>query len=154
MRIQKIRLTHVRVPLVEPFRISSGAVAEKDGIVVELHADGIRGWGESSPMAGSFYSDDTPDSCWDQLTSEIVPAIASREFASLDEACLWLHQFPARNFAKVGVETALWDIEAQRRGLPLHRLLGATRDSAESGLAVGLYEIGRASCRERVYVLV
>jgi O-succinylbenzoate synthase len=32
------------------------------------------------------------------------------------------------------------DIEAQRRGIPLHTLLGGTRDRVESGLAVGLYD--------------
>jgi O-succinylbenzoate synthase len=60
LKIEKIILTHVRVPLIEPFRISSGAVSEKDGIVVELQAAGLSGYGESSPMAGSFYSQDTP----------------------------------------------------------------------------------------------
>lgn len=140
MRIDRIELTHVRVPLVEPFRISSGAVAEKDGIVCAVHADGLTGYGESSPMAGSFYGPDTPESCWAQLTGEIAPAAAGRSFETLDAACEWLDTFPASNFAKVGIEGALWDIEAQRRGLPLHRLLGGTRNTAESGLAVGLYD--------------
>jgi len=51
LKIEKIILTHVRVPLIEPFRISSGAVSEKDGIVVELQADGLSGYGESSPVS-------------------------------------------------------------------------------------------------------
>ena len=67
MRIQAITLTHVRVPLVEPFRISSGAVAEKDGIVVRVDTDWVSGYGESSPMSGFFYSSDTPESCWHEL---------------------------------------------------------------------------------------
>lgn len=91
-------------------------------------------------MAGSFYSADTPASCWQQLVTELGPAMLSREFASLDEASGWLDTLPGSNFAKVGLETALWDLEAQRLGLPLHRLLGAARDFAESGLAVGLYD--------------
>jgi len=36
LKIRGIKLTHVRVPLVEPFRISSGAVSEKDAIIVEV----------------------------------------------------------------------------------------------------------------------
>ncbi|MBI2690314.1 MAG: o-succinylbenzoate synthase [Acidobacteria bacterium] len=140
MRIDRIVLTHVRIPLVEPFRISNGEVAVKDGIVVALESEGLIGHGESSPMAGSFYSSDTPESCWQQLTTQLAPAIVGREFVSLDEASTWMDRQPASNFAKVGIETALWDIEAQRRGIPLHRLLGATRDYAESGLAVGLYD--------------
>lgn len=140
MRIDRIELTHVRVPLVEPFRISSGAVAEKDGIVCAVHADGLVGYGESSPMAGSFYGPDTPESCWEQLTTKIGPAVTGQSFESLDAACEWMDAFPGSNFAKVGIEGAFWDLEAQRLGVPLHRLLGGTKDTAESGLAVGLYE--------------
>jgi O-succinylbenzoate synthase len=140
MRIDRITLTHVRIPLVEPFRISNGEVAEKDGIVVAVESGGLTGYGESSPMSGSFYSSDTPESCWLQLVNELGPAILGREFESLDAASAWIDAQPGNNFAKVGLETALWDLEAQRQGLPLHRLLGATRDYAESGLAVGLYD--------------
>ena len=133
MQIRSITLTWVRVPLVEPFRISSGAVAEKDAIVVRVESDGVTGWGESSPMAGSFYSSDTPESCWRELCDTIVPAVLNRDVSADDE-------LPGPHFASVGIETALWDIQAQRRGVPLHRLLGGTRDSIESGLAVGLYD--------------
>lgn len=140
MRIDRITLTHARIPLGEPFRISNGEVSEKDGIVVAVESEGLTGYGESSPMAGSFYSSDTPESCWLQLKNDLGPAITGRTFPSLDAASEWIDQQPGSNFAKVGLETALWDIEAQRRGMPLHRLLGATRDHAESGLAVGLYD--------------
>ena len=133
MRIRSITLTWVRVPLVEPFRISSGSVAEKDAIVVRVESDGFSGWGESSPMAGSFYSTDTPESCWSELCDVIVPAVLHRDLSAGDE-------LPGKHFASVGIETALWDIDAQRRGVPLHKLLGGTRDCVEAGLAVGLYE--------------
>jgi o-succinylbenzoate synthase len=138
--IDSITLTHVRIPLIEPFRISSGAVAEKDAIAVELRSEGRSGWGESSPMAGSFYSSDTPESCWRDLTEGLAPALCGRRFDSLEAACAAVADIPASNFARTGVETALWDLQAQRRGQPLHRLLGGERDAVESGLAVGLYD--------------
>jgi o-succinylbenzoate synthase len=133
MQLRSITLTWVRVPLVEPFRISSGSVAEKDAIVVRVESDGFSGWGESSPMAGPFYSTDTPESCWSELCYVIAPAVLHRDLSAGDE-------LPGKHFASVGIETALWDIDAQRRGVPLHKLLGGTRDCVEAGLAVGLYE--------------
>jgi O-succinylbenzoate synthase len=133
MQIRSITLTWVRVPLIEPFRISSGSVAEKDAIVVRVESDGLSGWGESSPMAGSFYSTDTPESCWQELCDVIAPAVLGRDLSAGDE-------LPGKHFASVGIETALWDIDAQQRGVPLHKLLGGTRESVEAGLAVGLYE--------------
>lgn len=139
-QVTNARLTHVRVPLVEPFRISSGAVAEKDGIVVQLRAGDWEGVGESSPMAGAFYGADTPESCWRELTEGLVPALVGREFDSVGEAIAWVNGRGESNFAKVGVETALWDWDALRQGRPLYELLGGERRPIASGLAVGLYE--------------
>ena len=140
LRIDHIVITHVRVPLVEPFRISSGEVAEKDGIVVELHAGGLTGYGESSPMAGSFYSADTPESAWKELCEVVAPAICGAAFETPEDWNRALDALPAGNFTKAGVETALWDLAAQRQSKPLHEMLGGGRTAVESGLAVGLYD--------------
>lgn len=140
MRIERIEFTHVRVPLVEPFRISSGAVSEKDGIVVRLSAGGLTGFGESSPMAGAFYSEDTPEKSWAELVNVIAPSIVGRDFATPDDFNSALDGLQPGAFTKAGVETAFWDLEAKARNIPLHRLLGGTRECVESGLAVGLYD--------------
>src|SRR5262249_50678061 len=99
-RITAVHLTHIRIPLVEPFRISSGAVSEKDAIIVRLEIDGFIGWGESSPMAGAFYSSDTPDSCWAAMCDEIVPHVLTGDITRETE-------LSGPNFARVGIETAL-----------------------------------------------
>ena len=140
MKIDRIILTHVRVPMVEPFRISSGTVAEKDGIVVAVHAEGLTGYGESSPMAGSFYSTDTPESSWRELREVVAPAMVGRAFETPAQWNRALDAIDAGNFTKTGVETALWDVAAQMHGQPLARELGGTRTQVESGLAVGLYD--------------
>lgn len=139
MRVERVTLTHARVPLVEPFRISSGAVAEKDGIAVKVEGEGIAGWGESSPMAGAFYGADTPESCWRELTETLAPAVVGRDFESHAAAVEYVNGLAGSNFAKAGLETALWDWESKRRGVPVWEMLGGTRTEVESGLAVGLY---------------
>lgn len=140
MVIRGVTLTHARVPLVEPFRISSGAVAEKDGIVVRIDTDEGTGYGESSPMAGSFYSSDTPESCWQELRGTLVPQMVGRRWESPLAAVESVIELPGSNFARVGIETALWDIEAKRQGKPLFELLGGVAKPVASGLAVGLYD--------------
>lgn len=140
MQIRRITITHVRVPLVEPFRISSGAVCDKDAIVAEVSTADWTGYGESSPMSGSFYSSDTPESCWRELCDVVIPAMIGAEGESVEDWNRMLDDIPAGNFTKCGIETAFWDIEGQRRGKPLWQLLGATSSSAPSGLAVGLYD--------------
>jgi O-succinylbenzoate synthase len=138
--VRNIVLNHVRVPLVEPFRISSGAVAEKDAIVVRVETDELTGYGESSPMAGSFYSSDTPESCWRELRESLAPALIDKSFESAQEASSYIAELAGSNFAKTGLETAFWDIEARSSGKPLYELLGGSAKPVESGLAVGLYD--------------
>lgn len=139
MKIEKIKLTHVRIPLVEPFKISNGEVREKDGILVEVYSEGLVGVGEASPMSGGFYSDDTPESTWDCLVKEIIPRIRSKMPDSIDEINGILDEIPDNPFAKAGIETACWDLDAQQNNEPLYKTLGGKKTLVESGLAVGIY---------------
>ncbi|MCK5573005.1 MAG: o-succinylbenzoate synthase, partial [Bacteroidetes bacterium] len=139
MTIDRITLRHVRVPLVEPFRISNGVVREKDGIIVSVSSDGITGHGEASPMAGSFYSEETPETTWDFLTSTLVPPLLTEGVDSVEDVNRVLSAVNQNSFARAGLETAFWDLEAQRKGIPLCVLLGGKGTEVSSGLAVGIY---------------
>jgi O-succinylbenzoate synthase len=139
MKIDRMTLTHVRIPLVEPFKISNGEVSEKDGILVEIASEGLTGCGEASPMSGGFYSADTPESVWDDLVNVVVPALIQNKPDSLIELNAFLDSTNTSPFARAGVETAFWDLEAQRQQKPLWKLLGGERNAVESGLAVGIY---------------
>jgi O-succinylbenzoate synthase len=91
-------------------------------------------------MSGSFYSADTPESCWRELRERLVPPLIGRTFESPLAAAECISAIAASNFAVVGLETAFWDIEARRQGKPLYELLGGADRPVESGLAVGLYD--------------
>jgi o-succinylbenzoate synthase len=140
MTIDRITLTHVRIPLLEPFRISNGMVAEKDGIIVRVYADGLIGCGEASPMAGSFYSADTPDSVWDALIASAVPAVFQGRPDDVKEVNAILRRWGGSPFARAGIETAFMELEALRSGKPVYALLGGTRNPVAAGLAVGIYD--------------
>jgi O-succinylbenzoate synthase len=139
MKIDGITLTHVRVPLNEPFKISSGEVAEKDAILVGVQSDGLIGYGESSPMSGAFYSDETPESAWRCLTEELVPLVLRTHPDSIGEVNAAIDQVSGNAFAKAGIETAFWDLKAQKVDKPLSVFLGGSRNTVESGLAIGIY---------------
>jgi L-alanine-DL-glutamate epimerase-like enolase superfamily enzyme len=81
MRIEQVGLVHVQVPLVEPFRISTASVDVKDAIICRVRSEGLEGIGESSPMSGSFYSADTPESCIDALRELLIPRLLGREIS-------------------------------------------------------------------------
>jgi O-succinylbenzoate synthase len=114
-------------------------VSEKDAIIVAVYSEGLVGYGEASPMAGSFYSDDSPETTWDCLTKEILPRVKGQTDLDRSQVDLILDQVQGNSFAKAGVESALWDLEAKRKAVPLWQLLGGTQSRIPSGLAVGIF---------------
>lgn len=141
LRIERVALHRVRVRLCEPFRISNGSVAEKDSVLIEVLTDrGVTGWGESSPMPGSFYSDDTPDTVWRALAETLIPLALGEDEIDAPRFYERLRGVPGEAFAKAGLEGALWDAHARTLGVPLREALGAQPRPVASGLAVGIYD--------------
>jgi len=136
-----VTLHRVRLPLVEPFRISNGVVVEKDAILIEVTTDdGVMGWGEASAMQGSFYSDDTPDSTWEALSKQLVPGLLNAGEVDATNYYQHLRKIPGESFAKAGLEGALWDAYSQTLATPLCELLGASVRPIPSGVAIGIYD--------------
>jgi o-succinylbenzoate synthase len=139
IHLSGIRLHWVQVPLHEPFKISNGEVSVKDAILLELKGEnGNTGWGEASPMGGSFYSSETPDTTWEFLRSKAVPGLLERPLAEPGRCFEWLSQFPGEPFAKAGVEGAVWDSWANEASVPLYEMLCGSRRPVASGAAIGL----------------
>jgi O-succinylbenzoate synthase len=142
--IERVVLTHLRIPLKEPFRISGGEVAVKDAILVSVETSSALAHGESSPMASSFgYSDDTPEGCWHDLESAISPALLGLVIDSPEAIAAAAGSWPGSRFAVAGAENALWDLLGQSHHATIAYLLGAIDEQislgVQSGLAVGLY---------------
>src|SRR5579864_8563416 len=154
--VSAIRLHWIRIPLHEPFRISNGEVLTKDAILVELQAQGydapgstsaLTGWGEASPMAGGFYSAETPESTWDALRLQLVPGFLKQPELDPRRCSERFEEFPGEPFAKSGLEGAVWDLCSQLNSRPLWAELTGVevregqiakpRDLA-SGAAIGL----------------
>ena len=154
MPVKSIVLHRVRIPFVEPFRISNGVVAEKESILIEVtNTDGMTGWGECAPMAGSFYSADTPESSWQNLTQELIPWLLESRIVDPQRGYEQLRELPGDAFAKAGIDGALWDLYATRRGISLCRSLGISERPVSSGVAIGICDsIEELLDRVRLYV--
>lgn len=142
LRLKSITLHRVMIPFSEPFRISNGAVSEKEAILVEATTtESVTGWGEASPMSGSFYSTDTPDGAWHALTEKLIPLTLGEEAIHPPDFYRILRREPGESFAKAGLEGALWDVHARKRNRPLCELLsGSPARPIPSGVAIGIYD--------------
>jgi len=145
MRIARAELFELSLPLLEPFVISGGTMTERRSIVVVLHDDaGHVGYGESPPFQFPFYSEETLASARDMIARVLLPRVVGREFANPEAIDATLREGVRGNwFARAGIETAAWDLEAHSRGTGLAAVLAERLGvppaaSVPCGVALGI----------------
>ena len=145
MRIVSAELFELRLPLVEPFIISGGAITERRSLIVVLRdAEGHVGYGESPPFELPFYSEETLAGATDLVRRVLLPRVVGQELGTPETLDAVLREGIRGNpFARAGVETAAWDLEAHRRAAGLATLLGerlGTRPATAvpCGVALGI----------------
>jgi o-succinylbenzoate synthase len=124
--IERIELHELTLPLVEPFIISGGVMTERRSLIVIIYDDqGRRGFGESPPFELPFYSEETLAGARHLLEHVLIPRLLAAGVDSAEEAEGELGRGVRGNrFARAALDTALWDLEAARRGVGLVQLLG------------------------------
>ncbi len=138
MRIDAILLRELRLPLVKPFQTSFGTTTERRILLVELRGEGLVGWGECVAGEHPFFSDETIDTAWLVIQSELGPMLASAEPEHGGKCPGIFRQVRGHRMAKAALENAVWDLEAQMKGIPLASLLGGTREVIDCGVSIGI----------------
>src|SRR6266700_5648050 len=124
-RIARAELFELTLTLPEPFVISGGAMTERRSLIVVLHDDaGHVGYGECPPFELPFYSEETLVSARDLIERVLLPRVVGQDSDSPEALDARLREGVRGNwFARAGVETAAWDLEAHTRGTGLATLL-------------------------------
>ena len=138
MRFRKLTLREIHMRLLAPFETSFGKSELRRIILVELDADGVSGWGESTAGETPFYSYETVETAWHILRDYAWPIVRGRELGSASELFDLLAPIRGHNMAKAALETAAWDAEAMQKALPLAKLLKGTREEIACGVSIGL----------------
>jgi o-succinylbenzoate synthase len=138
VRIEKVELRRLRLPLVRPFETSFGRVDDRTFLLVTVHGGGAAGWGECVADAAPFYSAETAATAWHVLTEFLVPALAGADLPSAEAAWDRMMRVRGHQMAKAAIEMAAWDLEARQRGVPLWRLLGGDGRPVAAGVSIGI----------------
>jgi O-succinylbenzoate synthase len=138
MRVQKVTLREIRMPLAMRFETSFGETTERRIMLVEAHADGVSGWGECVAAETPYYSPETIETAWHITRDFLWPEIRGKEFGAAREIWGLLAHTRGHNMAKGGIESAIWDAEAKQKGQPLWKLIGGTREEIGSGVSIGI----------------
>src|SRR5579875_1329480 len=135
IKVDRIILRHIRMPLVHFFETSFGRTYERDIILVELNADGISGWGEVTAGENPFYNEEWTGSIWPLLIDYIAPRILSQESESPLEVAPRTEHIRGHRMARGGIETAVWDLFARVQNEPLWKTIGGgARDEIPCGV--------------------
>jgi O-succinylbenzoate synthase len=140
MKIETIALREIHMRLKSPFETSFGTVQDRRIVLVEVVADGASGWGEVTAGETPAYNAETTDTAWHVLSDFIAPNLVGKSLAKASELPGFMSQIRGHEMAKSGVENALWDAEAQLKGLPLYQLLGGTTAEIACGVSLGIRE--------------
>lgn len=132
MKIQKINLYGLRVPLKCPYILSKeyGVQDDTTPVVAEIHTDvGLVGYGECDPWP--LFTGDSQASSMVVLQKHLCPRLLGTDPTNINE----LHRqmdstIRGNHLTKSALDMAAYDLLGKAAGLPVHQLLGGRRRAA------------------------
>ncbi|HZH32451.1 MAG TPA: o-succinylbenzoate synthase [Pyrinomonadaceae bacterium] len=145
MKIASIELREIRLPLINFFETSFGRTTERRILLVRARdTDGMEGWGECTAGEGPFYSEEWVESAWSVIDNYLAPMTIGRGIEHAAAVSALMRPVRGNRMAKAAIETACWDIEARRAGVPLWKLLGGERAEIACGVSIGIQDTPEA----------
>ena len=150
-RIAAVRLHTLDIPLREDFAISGSRAGEANNLLVEIRtADGLTGWGEASPL--QRVSGENQAACI-AASRRLIPLLEGRTLEHLPATIEHLVRCsPDTPTAVSAFDIALFDLAAQRAGLPLCEFLGGRAVPMPTDATIFLRPVDRVA--ERALELV
>jgi o-succinylbenzoate synthase len=145
MKIKKVQLYIIKMPLKQPFSTHLGTVSDREAIIVEVEdRDGRKGYGEAVAFSTPWYTEETIKTCFHMLKDFLIPLIRTKGIHHPKEANQLFGGIRRNQMAKAALETALWDLQAKKEEIALSVMLGGIRDQIPSGAVVGAKTISGA----------
>jgi O-succinylbenzoate synthase len=138
MKIEAIHMRELNMPLAHPFETSFGVTTARRILVVELECEGLTAWGECVAGEHPYFSDEMIDTAWIITETELAPRLIKADLASGRDCPELFAQVRGHRMAKAAIENAIWDLDAQRQGISLSKLLGGTRETIPCGVSIGI----------------
>ncbi len=138
LNIDAIHMREINMPLAYPFETSFGLTTGRRILLIELEADGLTAWGECVAGEHPYFSDETIDTAWLMIESELAPKLLEADVERGGSCPDIFRQVRGHRMAKAALENAVWDLEAQVERISLAELLGGTRTTIPCGVSIGI----------------
>lgn len=141
MKISKIELIEIGLPLVHFFETSFGRTYERRIILVCVtDTDGAQGWGEATCGETPSYCEEWTDSAWAVIEKILAPMVVGKEVENAAQIWDVMKRVRGNRMAKSAIETACWDLEAKKLNVPLWRHLGGVNREIACGVSIGIQD--------------
>ncbi len=141
MRIEKIELIEINAPLVHFFETSFGRTYERRIVLVRVaDEEGNEGWGEITCGEIPSYSEEWTDSAWVTVEKILAPMVIGKNIENAADTWNLMEKVRGNRMSKASIETAVWDLEAKKLGVPLWKHLGGTRATIDCGVSIGIQD--------------
>ncbi|MCM1991774.1 o-succinylbenzoate synthase [Oceanirhabdus seepicola] len=138
MRIEKIELFHIKMPLKFTFKSSQTTLKHRETIIIKAIDElGNIGYGEVVAFNEPFYTDETLTYSKDILKNVYIPNVINKDMEHPFHIHLWSD--PIYPMALAGLENALVDLYARRQKKSIMDVVfnEETNDSIYGGIALG-----------------
>jgi O-succinylbenzoate synthase len=144
MKIERVVVRLVSLPLRRPFQTSFGRTTRKEFLLLAVHAGGLAGLGECVADVRPDYLPETNQTAHHILRDFLVPAALAADLSRPEDVAGAFAGVRGHEMAKASLEMAVFELFARREGVPLWRLLGGRGGTVEAGVSIGLQEDERA----------
>jgi len=138
MNIDAIILRELDMDLVRPFETSFGVTSKRRILLAEVQSEGLSGWGECTASEQPHFSEEWTDGAWQVMLQALGPMLAAESPFHGGDCPRIFHRVRGNRMAKAALENAIWDLEAQREGVSLARLIGGVRETIPCGVSLGI----------------
>jgi O-succinylbenzoate synthase len=141
MKIDRITLRQISMPLVHFFETSFGRTTHRHMVLVEVQSGGLSGWGEVTAGENPFYNEEWTESAWLILKDYVAPRIVNKDLAGPEAVAPLSAHIRGHNMARGGLEVAVWDLAARAENVPLWKKIGAgAQKSIPCGVSLGIHD--------------
>ena len=140
MRIDRLDVYHVAMPLIYPWRTAYGEDADIHSVLVKATSGEHTAWSESSPHYAPMYLPESAGSVFYNVTEFMGPYVVGRDYDTAQDLNDRLDVFKGNSFAKAAIEICWWTLQSAITATPVHRLLGGETRNVQAGADFGIHD--------------
>lgn len=140
MKIERVDLIQLRIPLVNHFETSYGRSYHMDKLLLKVFTPDFITYSECVAGTALGYASESINTARVVLKDHLLPTIMGKDLAGPEDFWPLCARFRGHPMAKAAVENALWTLKSLEENVSLAKLIGNDKDRIQSGVSIGIQD--------------